>query len=214
MKTIFKLFFASLVLFVVPAHATTINFIELTETGGYGEGGWSPLSLTADGTNIWITGHSSADDDSAQFAYLDWGNAGLGVCKDATATNSMHPNGLNRCNPGNDDNVTVSEWLTFKFDKDVVVKNVWFNNNHDGGFNAGDQVTIQGNQYAVTAGYAGGANGIGSFLVTAGSEFNVAYFNEEFYVSAIELAHVAEPNTGILLTLGLLSLICARRKSA
>ncbi len=215
MKAFIKIFLASIFFTVGSAQATTLNFIQLTESGGYGEGGWSPLSLTAGGTNVWITGHASTDDDSAQYAYLDWGKAGLGTCKDATGTNVMYPNGANKCHPGNDDNVTTGEWLTFKFDQDVMVTNVWFNNNHDGGLGAGDKATIQGNQYAIVEGYAGGANGVGSFLVTAGSNFNVAYFNEEFYISAIEFVSVPEPSAGILLALGLLlSLVYARGRKA
>jgi hypothetical protein len=122
----------------------------------------------------------------------------------------------NRCDPSSDDNVTVSESLRFFFDQDVTVDNLWFNNNHDGGFDGSDRITIAGSQYNVMTGYAGGANGVGSFTVAANTAFNVAYFNEEFYVSGIEVSSVSvpEPSTLALLGLGLAGLGFARRRKS
>lgn len=99
---------------------------------------------------------AAADDDAQQFAYLDWGNAGLGVCKDLNNNNNADKtrpgNGGNLCNPSSDDNTTVTEYLSFTFDKDVIIQNLWFNNNHDGGFGAGDQVSIDGGLFNVATG--------------------------------------------------------------
>lgn len=87
------------------------HFITLTESaGGLGESAWNPLVLSVGGATVTITGHAlSGDDDPTQFAYLDWGTAGLGVCKDASV--GAHPgSGTNRCTPSSDDNVTVGEY--------------------------------------------------------------------------------------------------------
>jgi len=198
------------------AHAGIINFISLTEApGAYGEGAWSSLNLSTGGANVSITGHATDDNDSAQFAYLDWGTAGLGSCKDVvspSAVDVIHSgSSANNCSPSSDDNVTTNEFLRFVFDTDVVIKNIWFNNNHDGGFDAGDKVNIDGTLFNVSTGYAGGANGIGSFTVKAGYAFDIKHFNEQFYISAIEFASVPESNALLLLCMGLLMVFGARK---
>jgi hypothetical protein len=197
--------------FTTNASAVIFNFIDLTQkAGGLGESSWSTLSASdhADLNHfgISITGHATDDDpevagvpDTDQFAYLDWGNAGLGVCKDAVgAPSGANPgSNTNSCQPSSDDNVTNNEYLEFMFDQDVRVDNIWFNNNHDGGFGAGDKVDIGINMslsdYAVMTGYAGGANGIGSFLVKQGEKLHVAFNNEQFYISAMEVSAVPVP---------------------
>ncbi len=201
------------------ARADVINFISMTESaGGYGEGAWAPLTLAVGGVNMTITGHATDDDDSQQYAYLDWGNAGLGSCKDAVnlaAVNATHSgSGSNNCRPSSDDNITTNEYLRFVFDHDVIINNLWFNNNHDGGFGAGDQVRIDGDLFNVATGYAGGANGIGSFFVAAGSYFHVAFANEQFYLSGMEVtAAVPEPEALLLLGIGGLMMLQRRRRA-
>jgi hypothetical protein len=219
---------AAFTLLASSANASIINFIELTEdAAGLGESAWGNLHIDAGGVGVDIKGesindggaakdaggNSLYDNDDDQFAYLDWGNAGLGVCKDASNIDVASPgSGKNRCNPGSDDNVTVGEYLSFMFDHDVVVENLWFNNNHDGGFGAGDQVTIDGVDFDAKRGYAGDDNGIGSFFVAANTAFNVAFNNEEFYISAMEINAVIEPSPFALFGLGLLGLGLARRR--
>ena len=197
-KTIFTPFVALLVmLFSSQASAVLIDFIDLTQkAGGLGESSWASLSASdhpdLDHFGFNVTGHASTDTDSDQFAYLDWGNAGLGVCKDATGAGENPGSSANSCDPSSDDNVTVGEWLEFSFTQDVEVS-LWFNNNHDGGFVAGDMVTIGALDLSVSEGYAGGANGLGIFEVAAGEILKVAYNNQEFYVSGMSVNAVPVP---------------------
>ena len=198
--------------------AGIINFIDLTEKmGGLGESSWSTLSASdhpdLNFFGLQITGHASVDAentpgvaDTEQFAYLDWGNAGLGVCKDADgAPSGANPNSPNNsCAPRSDDNVTHHEYLAFMFDQDVVVENLWFNNNHDGGFNTDNDpvldpdlvdigIDMSLSAYAVMTGYAGGDNGIGPFLVKQGQKLHVAFNNEQFYLSGMQVSAVPVP---------------------
>jgi hypothetical protein len=198
------------------AHAGTIDFIKLIEDpGGYGEGAWSPLVLNVGGATVTITGHATDDNDAAQYAYLDWGTAGLGGCKDAVNAGSVNTQQAgrtsNNCSPSSDDNITTNEYLQFVFDRNVTVNNLWFNNNHDGGFGAGDLVKIDGADFAVMTGYAGGANGIGSFNVSANTAFKVAFSNEQFYISGMDVTAVPdEATTLVLLTVGMVSLFAMK----
>jgi hypothetical protein len=216
MKVMIKLALASIFFLTMsPAQAGIINFISLTESPtGLGESAWTTLNVVSDGVTVSIKGYGS-DDDNQQYAYLDWGNAGLGVCRDLVAPSKADKaapkNQNNNCNPADDDNVTRTEYLVFNFSHDVVVKNVWFNNNHDGGLGAGDQALIQSNAYNIATGYAGGANGIGAFAVSMGDDFVVAFSNEQFYISGIEIMKVTEPSGLLLFGLGLLSLARIRR---
>jgi len=196
-------------LFSANASAVIVDFIQLTEGPGQnGESAWVSLSVPA-AFGMQVTGHASVgDNDAQQYAYLDWGRAGLGVCKDAINVGFIASGSTaNQCNPSSDDNVTTGEYLDFRFAEDVVVENLWFNNNHDGGFGPGDMVTIAGMAYGVTEGYAGGPNGIGSFFVTAGQVLRVAFNNEQFYISGMQVNAVPVPAAVWLFGTALVGLI-------
>ena len=207
---------------VSTANADIINFIEMADGTVYGESAWNPLTITIGGITVTITASASADtDDNVQYAYLDRGNAGLGVCKDlnaagVTALNTAQGNtGSNLCAPGSDDNVTFTEVLHFAFSEDVMINNFWFNNNHDGGFGQDatqDQVGIGGSLYDVGLGTVGGSGGIGSFFVAGGSVLDVYFVNEQFYISGMEISAVPEPGTLALFGAGLLGLGLIRRR--
>jgi len=209
---------ASLLCFAVSANAVIFDFNSMAEAGGsHGESAWNPLTFTFAGVTLDITGSASNDDDAVQYAYLDAGNAGLGTCKDLlddTSANTITNSGSNLCDPSNDDNITTNEALHFVFTQDVIIENLWFNNNHDGGFDTGDKINIDGVVYDVTTGYAGDANGIGSFQVSAADSFDVSFFNEQFYLSAMEVrAAVPVPGTLMLMGLGLAGIGFSRRIS-
>jgi len=220
-------------------NSASINFIALTEetaaNGGLGESAWSTLSIPSF-FGMQITGHATNDNDTAQFAYLDKGTAGLGSCKDSSSANVATPgSGANRCDPGSDDNVTDHEYLEFTFDEDVVVDNLWFNNNHNGGFGTNpdgseDMVTIgvglqgaaltdpggvfPGTAFEVALGYTDGVNGIGSFKVAKGDRLWVAFNNEQFYLSGMAVSAVPVPAAVWLFGTALLGFIGYGRRTS
>jgi len=225
-----KLFVAAPILISISAaNAAIIDFVNMTESSsGLGESAWTTLSIVDSEFTLDITG---IKDGQAATAYLDWGHAGLGVCGLAGTTNlnTARPgNRGNICWQGSDDNVTTNESLSFMFDTNVVVDKIWFNNTHDPDryFVAPDLVTIDGtdylgvgNGYAPTTSYSGYNssvdNWLGSFSVNANSAFTIAYNNEQFYVSGMEVHAVPEPSVIALFAAGLLGLgFAARRRQS
>ncbi|NNE37031.1 MAG: hypothetical protein HKN08_01900, partial [Gammaproteobacteria bacterium] len=126
-----------ILMFSVSASATIIDFKHMGNGFlGYGESAWAPLNLDADfGVDIDIEGYTSS---GLAWAYLDTGEAGLGVCGAIQAdkvnlVNQKRGGGQNLCDPPSDDNVstTASEYLKLTFNESATIGNLWFNNNHD-----------------------------------------------------------------------------------
>lgn len=202
------------------ATADVIDFKAMAEPGGLlGESIWNTLTINGSGFQLDITGTNSA---GSAYAYLDAGNAGLGVCgapKSGATIDAATNSGTNQCNPASDDNVTTGEALQFVFDVDVLINDLWLNNNHDDDKSLYlDTVNIGGSAFTFTIDNGGPANYYvgSSYFVAAGDIFEIAFNNEQFYVSGIDVsASVPEPSSMILFGLGLLGLgLASRRKKA
>jgi len=205
------------------ANAALIDFATLANgSNGYGESAYQPFEDSFDGITVTVTGLVSG---GSAYAYLDAGTGGLGVCSTLNAgatTGKQGTNSANLCNPGNDDNLTSSESLQFAFSDNVIVTNIWFNNNHDGGFNDTDLIDINGTEFRAITGLSGDSNAYGSFSVGTNELFTVGFVNQSYYVSAIlfERDDIVQPSAApapgglALLTLGLMSLGATRAGSS
>lgn len=197
--------------FALTAGTAQATLLDFASDANAMEKGYSTLTYSS-WFNVNIKGHSAA---GSAYAYMDAGYGGLGVCKSLTTTA--------QCTPSNDDNTTTGEWLTFVFDTDVMIKNLWVNNYHDDDKSLiGDKITIAnggpafqvaGKDSEKPLGSYTSATSIGSFYVSAGTAFTMAYFDEEFYVTAMEVVGVPEAGTLVLFVLGLVGLGLVRRRT-
>lgn len=215
MKTIKTLGFISLLSIAsFSSQAEVINFETMAEaTGSHGESAWDSLNLTYSGFSVSI---SATKDGNAAFAYLDSGNGGLGVCGevyDILDANKITNSDANLCNPGSDDNVTVGESLFLTFDTNVIIENLWFNNNHDTDHSLlGDTVTLDGSNYTFDNGGVYQPSAVNSsFYLAAGTTFEIAYFDEPFYLERMQIK-VPETSSLILLLVGMLGLSLLRKR--
>lgn len=202
------------------ANATIIDFIDLANNV-LGESGYNTLTVGI----MSVTGDKAGSD---AFAYLDadreQDGGGLGVCGNVTDVGFISAtNKYNKCTSGaDDDNVTVSEVLTFTFTEDVLINNIWFNNNHDGGFVAGSKVDIEGTLHDAVRGLVGDANAYSTWKILAGETFTVAYNDlvantdlqqaSQFYVSGMSFRTIPEPTILGLLALGLIGIGVSQRR--
>ena len=98
------------------ANAATIDFANFADT--FGERGVQPDEvLVVDG--VALSAFGFADNlATPAFAYLDAGNAGLGVCQVLDAAD--------QCTPSNDDNVTAGETLIIIFEDVLNITDLLF----------------------------------------------------------------------------------------
>lgn len=173
----------------------------------------SGITLTASasyhGTDTYGDSYStaySAGETLTAWAYLDENNAGLGVCSKGLDNDGK---GSNQCNPGNDDNVTVDEWLQITFGQSVVIdfsQSIFRDGSHNDYLPEHPFIEISldyGANWAMLD--------VGSTIASDNFYFRTQSDSEQFYIDALTVI-VHEPNAVVLLGLGLLGLAVTRRQ--
>ena len=169
-------------------------------------------SASYTGTNTYsssYTGAYSSGDTLKAWAYLDQGNAGLGVCSKGLATQSSK--GTNQCNPGSDDNVTVDEILELVFNQTVSI-----DFSQSTLRNGGHGIYTIPEPY-IDISLDGGSNWLvlnrTQTLVSDSFFFRTNDDNHQFYIDSLAVTAVPEPSVIALLGLGLAGLgFSARRR--
>ena len=191
----------------IHANASVYNFVNLIDTnngsitgtlgngsafsGNPGEAGFQTFDWTVGGLTLTATGSTVT---GGAFAYLDSGNAGLGVCK--------------VCTPSSDDNVTINEVLDLHFDKlaEIDFNQVVFRDANHKIINPNIEISVNG----------GGFSALNLTSVQQGTDFAFRTLNQanQFYISVLSADEVtvSTPGTLVLLALGLVGLSVTRRK--
>lgn len=205
----------SLVLFAVAgsqaAVAANFDFVSYADVDGDSDGhlewGYSAFSVTESGIGLTATGKYSDGMGgwNDAFAYLDQGNAGLGVCKNITVGN--------QCVIGSDDNVTPGEKLILAFDQVVSLDEVIFRDGGHGQSFSGDfQLSIDGGalmSYALTASFIEPLVGQKFEFFNNNSNTSNAY---QFYIDTANVSAVPIPAALFLFTPALLGFFGMRKK--
>jgi len=222
MKQLNKLVLSTILLTMAGSANALPTLLDFKADANVLERGYASLDNYA---GLKITGTATNDNDNQQFAYMDKGNAGLGSCKDL--------NSSNQCAPSSDDNVTADESVHFTWDSDIIITGIWFNNNHDGNRSLqGDTISIAGDNYLFSLSDfdASRSSGNGTLadaiskhntdflygkdrFVSKNSSFDITFFDDEFYISAIQYETVvSEPGLLALLSIGLVGIGGGKRR--
>ncbi|MCP4078165.1 MAG: PEP-CTERM sorting domain-containing protein [Gammaproteobacteria bacterium] len=214
-----------------------VNFAELADgenngggaltTGPLGESAHNPLKYEWDDMVMRVIGMENPTgkvDDTGKnyrsYAYLDSGNAGLGVCT------IVDDDG--QCNPSSDDNVSFEEFIRIQFDQAVNVESITINNNHDGGFTDSSRLKIETDildSGDLNLGIVSNTltnDDLGWVLDMANSNWTESFtlrylgksdqIDRHFYLESIEFSKVPEPSILALMGLGIFGLSLTRRK--
>jgi len=151
--------------------------------------------------------------------YLDYGNAGIGVCKNSLVSAYPDSGTNNKCrtpdgsaSAAGDDNLQFMEYLRLDFSELVTINDIFFRDSHHHNLNGIVQFAVDGgvfNSYLFT-------NGLRPVLNLTGTTFDITIGanDNELYLSRLNVQPIPEPTTLVLLGLGIMGVISARKRAA
>ena len=169
-------------LMATSASAATFDFQSWADNNAdpnyQGEMGANPISGTVDGITVDAYGHNVKT--GRAYAYLDAGNAGMGVCSALSG---------NQCANPADDNVTANEILWLDFNEGVIIDDMDFRDaNHN--ILAGGFFDLY-NDGGLLGSYLFGSDF--SALGLAGDVFGFGFNDTQFYVETMTVSAVPLP---------------------
>ncbi len=189
------------------ANAVTFDFASLANgnENGYTTFSHSEGSITVDASG------QSADGTQDYFAYMDAGDAGLGVCEELTADG--------HCSPSSDDNVTFDERLRLDFNQPVTLSDITFINGYHGNtFDGVFEMSVDGGpatSYNLTSNFSTNLIGTTFDFINPNIQGGPNVSNDyQFYIGSVSVAAtvVPVPAAGWLFVSGMLGLIGASRR--
>jgi hypothetical protein len=145
--------------------------------------------------NMLNTGKDVTFNATGGYAYLDSGNAGLGVC--ALLSRSA------QCIPSSDDNVTAREAVYVDVSGDNTISSGFFRTANHGKLTGDLDYSVDGGTNWLTANVL---DGLFDFGGVAFDNIGFKYTGKEFYVSSLDISAVPIP-AGFFLLAGALSLL-------
>jgi hypothetical protein len=190
----------------VAVNAASFDFANYADTEG--ERGYAAYVKTEGLITVTATGTANIGGQTTPaFAYLDAGNAGLGVCKVL--------DGGNQCNPSSDDNALQDEAVQLTFDQRVFVSDVAFvNGGHKTNFTGTFELLVDGisqgtiNLAALVTLDLWGT--VFEFANNSVGDFTLA--GNQFYINVLD-AQVPVPAALFLFAPALLGFMGLRRKA-
>lgn len=190
-----------------PSVASAISFDFMALANG-NERGYGTFTHTEDGLTVDATGHS-ADGTIDYYAYMDSGDAGLGVCKALTAAD--------QCTPSSDDNVTYLERVRLSFDRAVTLNEVEFvNGDHGTSFMGDFDLVVDGGPamtHSLTNIFSTNLSGSVFEFINLNPEGTSDLSNKyQFYIGSVDVAAVPLPAAAWMFGSGLLGLAGVARR--
>ena len=165
----------------------------------YGESAWETFTATEDG----VTLDAYANTPEGAYAYLDYGDAGLGVCSTGLKSDPGTKPWSNKCRIAADDNVTIGEVLTLDFGtRDVNITDMLLKDAVHNTFSGNIMVSVDG----------GAATSYNGNQILSGKIFDFYTDNGQFYINTLT-ANVPAPAPLALLAAGLLGIYGVSRKA-